>query len=219
MNMHILQPLICVLILSSFICRVDTLQAQTLMIDSFDKKSTTASKKYPGYRGSQEGYDVYYESANVKLSLVHHNTPDTSDKALRIEFDLSSGFWLSVRKEFPSSLNLDGYQGVELNLCVTIATPNVRLRITLSDSTDDKKDGDEMWWFDCDPTLLNNKNTKWTKVPMPFDRFYPSYGIGSRHNDGKLNLKKIIAYEVNLISEAGKIEAGRICINSFRAYK
>jgi len=219
MNKSILQPLLGVLILSSCICQIGTLQAQTLMIDSFDKMSTTASKKYPRYRSSQQGYDVYYESAKVQLSLVRHNTPDTSDKTLRIEFDLPPANWLSVRKEFPSSLNLGDYEGVELYLCVTVASPSVLLRITLSDLTDDEKDGDEMWWFNCDTTLLNNKTKKWIKIRMPFTRFGLSYGVGTRQNDRTLNLKKIIAYEVNLISEAGKNASGRICINSFQAYR
>lgn len=126
---------------------------------------------------------------------------------------------MSVRREFQSPMNLENYKGLEVNLRVEVPAPDAFLRITLSDLTDDHKGGDEMWWFDCNKNLLKSKTPKWTQIRLPFNGFFRSSGEGTRHNDYKMNLKKIIAYEINLVSNAGKHVEGVILLDSLHAYK
>ena len=221
MKNYFLQLLLCLLSLSMCNWQTETLQAQTLMIDSFDKKSTSVSQKYPNYVSTQEGYDIYYESATVQLSRVPISSRNISDKALRLMFRLPPFNWLSVRREFQPPLNLEGYKGLELNLRIEAPSPNAFLRITILDLADEKRygDEDEMWWFDCDKKLLKSKTIKWIQIRIPFDGFELSYGIGTRQNDHEKNLNKIIAYEVNLISESRTSVNGIVLLDSLRAYK
>jgi hypothetical protein len=172
-----MKNLILLMVLFICTCQVDTLRAQTLMIDNFEKEPTNVGKKYPKYVGTQEGYDIYYEKADVRLSRVQVNPKDTNDKALRADFNLPPAFswgnWLSVRREFQSPMNLQSYKGLELKVKVDVPSPEAFLRIALSDLTDDNKGGDEMWWFDCDKNLLKTKTAKWNQIRLPFNRFFP----------------------------------------------
>ena len=77
---------------------------------------------------------------------------------------------------------------------------------------------DEMWWFDFKDDLLSKKHD-WTKVRAPFEDFYVSFGSGTRHNDRSMDLSKIVAFEINLISKAGEHPKGRIGVRAVRAYK
>ena len=190
-------------------------------VDSFDETTGSFDKRYPEYVENQEGFDVYYVSASVQLTRIVRNS--SNNKAIRIKFDLPPAFswgnWLSLRKGFREPLNLEGYQGLDLDLKVEKASPEAFLRITLSDLSDDEKKGDEMWWFDADLNLLQKTSTQWKTIRMPFDKFRVSSGEGTRHNDYQLNLGKIAAYEINLVSNAVKHPKGVILIDSFRTYK
>jgi len=56
-------------------------------------------------------------------------------------------------------------------------------------------------------------------IHIPFSDFYIYSGQGTRQNDHRLNLQKIIACEINLISEPGKKTKGVILLDSLRTYK
>lgn len=198
---------------------------QVKMIDSFDQK--TPKIEYLPYRGetviNQEGYGIYWDKADVQLSRV---TLREADKALRIQYDLPPfypwGNWLSIRKEFKSSLDLNGYTGLELDVNVEIPS-NALLRITLADVEKLKDAGkhgaDELFWLDFDPGVLGNGTKKWGTLRAPFKDFYLSYGDGVRHNDGQIDLSKIVAYEINIVSKSGEHPKGVILVNSLRAFK
>ena len=223
MKMHFVQMFLFSLILTLFFLKINTLQSQTLVVDNFSKKPIGKSKKHPNYVGTQDGYDIYYVKASLQLSLVPISPNNTSDKVMRLEFTLpphfSWGNWLSVRREFQSPLKLKVYKGLKLNLRVENASADAFLRITLSDLTDDVKKGDELWWFDCNRDLLKNKTQEWIQIYIPFDGFKVSRGAGTRNNDYKLNLNKIVAYEINLISESINSQNGIIYLDYLRAYK
>ncbi len=216
-----MKNLLCAIARSICFLQLNILPAQTL--DNFDKEPSNVGKKYPRFVGTQSGYDIYYENAAMQMSFVKISSRDSSNKALRMEFDLPPalywGNWASVRREFQPPMNLANYKGLLLNLRVDIPTPDVLLRITLADFTDDLKGGDELWWFDCDKNLLKSKTPQWIQVRIPFEGFSPAFGEGTRHNDGKKNLKKIIAYEISLISDSGAHPKGVILLDSLRAYK
>lgn len=218
-----MKHLLCTIALSICFLQINLLSAQTVTVDNFDKEPPNVGKKYPRYAGTQRGYDIYCEKAGIQLSFVKISPRDSSHKALRMAFDLPPalywGNWASVRREFQPPMNLATYKGLLLNLRVDVSTPDAVLRISLADLTDDMKGGDELWWFDCDKNLLNRKTPQWIQLRIPFADFSPAYGIGTRFNDGKKNLKKIIAYEISLISDSGKHSKGVILLDSLRAYK
>ncbi|HOY30367.1 MAG TPA: hypothetical protein PKW80_00670 [Bacteroidales bacterium] len=72
---------------------------------------------------------------------------------------------------------------------------------------------------DCDKKILADNNGEWIRIQIPFDDFELSYGQGSRYSDGALNLKNIAAYEINLVSDAGKNPKGMFLVDSLRTYK
>jgi len=218
-----MKNLLCTIAFSICFLQINLLPAQTLAVDNFDKEPPNVGKKYPKFVGTQSGYDLYWEKADMQLSFVKISSRDSSNKTLRMAFDLPPAFywgnWLSVRREFQPPMNLGNYKGLLLNLRVDVPSPDAFLRITLADLTDDMKGGDELWWFDCDKNLLKGKTSQWIQVRIPFDGFSPAFGEGTRRNDGKKNLKKIAAYEVSLISDSGKHPKGVILLDSLRAYK
>ena len=206
----------------------NTSKAQSLMIDDFEKEQST--RGYQPYMPGdvvleQEGYGIYHRGkANVRLSRVPVNKTD--DKALRIEFGLDpiSWYhrWVSIRRELTAPLDLREYDGLEFNLLVEVPS-NTTLRFTLSDVerlADAKKHGaDEMWWIDVDPDVLKNTKQEWRTIRAPFREFYLSEGFGTRHNNGKKDLSRIVAFEMNIISAGDQQKKGVILINSLRAYK
>jgi hypothetical protein len=218
----IFRQLQCVMILIMCIFQVRTLYSQTLMLDSFDSISTTQNEKFPRYVFTQEGYDIYYKNANVKLSRVII-CPQNGNKTLRISYQLppefSWGNWLTIRSQFKAPMDLTMYQGLELKLKVEIPSPDVILRITLADLGDNNNVRDELWWFDFASNLLGERTKKWISVRIPFSNGKLSYGEGARHNDSKLNLKKISAYEINFVSSSSEKVEGAILVDSLRAYK
>ena len=211
----------CVMVLFMAIFMGKLLFSQTLILDSFDIISTTESEKFPDYRFTQEGYDIYYKNANVKLSRVTI-CPRNGNKALRIAYQLppeySWGNWLTIRYQFKSPIDLTMYQGLELKIKVERPSPDVILRITLSDLVDNNIKKDELWWFDFASNLLGERTKKWTSIRIPFSKAKLSYGEGARHNDSKLNLKKISAYEINFISTSREKVQGTILVDSLLAY-
>ena len=221
MTNRTVQRSIILLVFSWCFLQIDTLQSQTLIVDNFNKEPVDVSKKYPSYVDTQGSYDIYYVEANLQLSRVSISENNTTDKVLRLEFTLpphfSWGNWLSIRREFQSPLKLEDYKGLKLNLRIEDPASDAFLRITLSDLTDDLKQGDEMWWFDCNRDLLKSKTSKWIQVYIPFDGFKVSHGAGTRHNDYKLDLGKIVAYEINLISESRNSQNGIIYLDYLRA--
>jgi len=56
------------------------------------------------------------------------------------------------------------------------------------------------------------------KYRAPFRFFNLSSGVGTRQNDGMMDLSKIIAYELNLVSKKNDHPKGVILVNSLRAY-
>jgi hypothetical protein len=198
--------------------------SKLLTIDNFD---TPSDQKYERFRSvdtvlSSLGYGIHYRKADAKLSLV---PVSEKDKALKIRYDLppffSWGNWLSIRKEFKTPKDLSEYDGLEFELKVEVPS-DAMLRITLADVENlkdvEKHGSDELFWYDFADDTLENRAQKWVKFRAPFKAFYRSYGEGVRHNDGELDTKKLVAYEINLVSEGGHPK-GAILINSLRAYK
>lgn len=203
--------------------RAEAQRPLTGIIDDFDEAPTFPGKKYPRHARTELGYDIYYERATVRLSHIDKSVDRPGDKALRVEYDLPPAFswgnWASVRREFASPKNLQEYKGLEFRLRVDVPSSEGSLRLTLADITEDSRGGDELWWFDIDKNALKSKTSKWAQIRISFARFFASYGEGTRHNDGKLNLKKIIGYEINFLSKPGKHAKGVIALDSLRAYK
>lgn len=170
---------------------------------------------------NEEGYGVYYDDAIVKLSR-----PANKNKIdfLQIQYDLPPlfdwGNWASVRREFESVSDMNACKGIELELRVVVPS-NAKLRITLSDVASpkdiNKRGLDELWWFDLDDKLLAQKKG-WIAVHAPFNKFYESYGAGTRQNDHRLDLSNIVAYEINLVSKGGFHPKGIISLKSVRTY-
>ena len=203
-----------------FIAGIDcSLQSQTLIIDNFNKEPVNFGKKYPSYVNTQEGYDIYYVDGNVQVSRVPIDSNNTKDKILRVNFTIPPQEWLSIKREFHSPINLSDYKGLIFNLLVDSPSPSTVLRVTISDLTNNKKQGDEMWWGDCDKKLLVDETAGWIQVKVPFNKFKISWGAGTRQNDYKLNLRKIISYEINLLSESANKQKGEIYLDYIRAYK
>lgn len=195
-----------------------------LHIDHFDAPSP--SRVYRSYHGETVkvwgGYGIYFEKAKVDLQHV----PATgAKKALSISYRLPPYFdwgnWLSVRREFERPLDLRNYKGLKLSVR-TESAENTRFRITLTDVKDDRDvsihGADELWWFDAPATLLT-PGTGVQTLYAPFDEFYLGYGAGMRWNDKKLDLSRIVAFEINLVSSGGTEGRGTVIVDCLRAYR
>jgi hypothetical protein len=53
----------------------------------------------------------------------------------------------------------------------------------------------------------------------PFRDFYLGYGAGVRIHDRKLDLSKIVAFEINLVSSGTDPGSGVVTVDCLRAYK
>lgn len=193
-------------------------QARGRIIDGFDTGGQVPRdrSRHQGYRFSALGYDVYYDKADVSLS---RSGAGDGDSALSIGYDLPPfhdwGNWISVRREFDQPLDLTGCTGLKMDLRV-MKPSGAKLRITLADI--DSAGRDELWWFDFDGGVLAAGGDSWRTVMLPFDGFSESYGEGTRHNDDKLDLSGIIAYEVNVVSPAGARTKGAVALNELATY-
>ena len=191
-----------------------------MVIDNYNRPAKPGTE-YTHFVGTMDGYDIYYVKADLALSRIPISPKDTLDMVLRLDFDLPPFFewgnWLSVRREFQDPLDLSRYKELILNVKVEVPVTDAFLRITLSDLTGDVNKGDEMWWFDCSRDLLKNTDQKWIEVHIPLDGLRISYGAGTRHNDYKLNLSRIVAYEIDIISESRVNQKGVILVDFLRA--
>ena len=195
--------------------------ARVFFLDSFTKSSAKPQVPPDAYKNSQAGFDLYYEKASIQLS-VKPAGQSTQAKILQVGYELppanSWGNWASIRKKFAPLVSLKGYKGIVLRIKVTEPSPGAILRITLSDLGNKGSDRDELWWYDCDPALLSKTTGTWQEIRIPFSQFYISYGVGSRHNGGILNLVRINAYEINLVSKAGVNAKGALMVKAIDAY-
>lgn len=192
---------------------------QNIFIDDFDKSPNDSYAWLHRPRYVSHGYGIYYANAGVKLSRV---AVSDADSALRIEYEIPPlydwGNWLSIRCEFDSVLNLQDFHGLKLDIKVEEPS-NGNLRVTLSDVVNINKRGvDELWWFDFKSEVLAGPIDQWQTLTLPFKNFYESYGAGTRHNDSKLDLSKIVAYEINIVSEGRTHIKGTIVVNSLVTY-
>jgi hypothetical protein len=195
-----------------------------LHIDHFDAPSPP--RPYRSYYGETvkawNGYGVYFVEAEVNLRYV---PLAATKKALAISYHLPPHFhwgnWLSVRRELGQLLDLRKYEGLALSVRTQTAE-NSRFRITLTDvrtSSDAKKHGaDEMWWFDA-PAGFLDPGVGTQTLYAPFRDFYLNFGEGARWNDGKLDLSRIVAFEINLVSDAGREGRGTVMVDCLRAYR
>jgi len=188
---------------------------QPIVIDDFDKDPKSFSPQFPNFRFRSLGYSIFFERATVELTRV---VMSDDDQALRIKYNLPSlhewGNWLSIRREFDSLMDLTGYSGFKLDIKVEIPS-DAKLRITLADAV--VVEGavrDELWWFDFEDNVLGSDTNQWRTLTIPFEKFYQSYGDGTRFNDGKLDLSKITAYEINIVSIKQAHPKGKVLVNS-----
>ncbi len=191
------------------------------VVDDFDGLGRV--REYKSFRGetvkSWEGYGIYFEEAEVDLRRI---PVAANDLALEVQFDLFNwGNWLSIRRELGVVVDLSGYDGLELEVQAE-QVQNAQLRITLSDveSQDDAQvhGADEMWWFEAPEEFLSQQG-KSVILKAPFDEFDLAEGAGTRYNDGRLDLSKIVAYEINLISTGRASGAGTLRLNSLQTYR
>ncbi|MBI3195300.1 MAG: CIA30 family protein [Ignavibacteriae bacterium] len=188
-------------------------------LDRFEKNPTADCSTKPDFQFKSLGYCIYYADAEAKLSRI---SVGKGDSAMRIEYDLpphfSWGNWLSIRRDFDSLVDLSGFTGLKLSVKIEVLS-KAHLRLTLSDVADSKKiDNDELWWFDFDASVLNDHSGKWKTLTLPFKKFTLSYGEGSRRNDGRLDISRIKAYEINFVLEGSAHVKGTIIVDYLRAY-
>ena len=216
-------PCLCVLALLVGGARAAA-QAPELTIDSFADPG--AAGPYRPYAQetvlTQEGYGIYFQRATVTVSRAE--LPDTT-KALRIQYAVPPYFawgnWVSIRKVFPTPLDVSQYSGLKLDL--KVLTPSqARLRLTLADVAtlaDAHTHGkDELWWFDVPPVVVSNAQQHWITLQAPCRAFYRAYGAGTRDNDAKLALAKIVAYELNVLSKGQEYPQGEFLVKALQAY-
>jgi hypothetical protein len=170
----------------------------------------------------QMGYCLYFDNAKAELSQVSW---EDGSQSLRIAYALPPahewGNWLSIRRETAALTDLSAHIGLSLRLRIEEPADTI-LRLTLADvmSAADAgvKGRDELWWCDREG-VLNSPPGEWQTVTCPFADFREASGEGTRHNDHSLDLARIVAYEINIISAAGAHPAGVIVVDSLVAYK
>jgi hypothetical protein len=161
-----------------------------------------------------ENYGIYFEQATAKITRADQSG------ALLFEYDVppaqSWGNWLSFRREFSQKVDLTGCTGLEVE--IRIERPSdARLRLTLCDVSSPADRSDEMWWFDFPRGTLSKTGDSFI-LRAPFSGFGISYGGGTRQNDGKLDLTRITAYEINVLSAPGEHPTGAFLLRAVRAY-
>ncbi|HEX3553490.1 MAG TPA: hypothetical protein VIA62_09705 [Thermoanaerobaculia bacterium] len=194
-------------------------------IDHFD--APLPLRLYQPFHGETvrnwEGYGIYFEKADVNLRRLPMGR---GKSALQISYNLpplfSWGNWFTIRREFESAIDLHEYAGLAIQVQAE-SVANTRFRLTLTDvatANDVAKHGaDEMWWYDAPPDFLATHWGESRTLYAPFAEFYRSYGEGARINDSKLDLSKIAAFEINLVSSGTNPGKGVIAVDCLRAYK
>lgn len=161
-----------------------------------------------------ENYGIFFEQATGKITRADQSG------ALLFEYDVppaqSWGNWLSFRREFSQKVDLTGCTGVEVEIR-NERPSDAQLRLTLCDVTSPADSSDEMWWFDFPRGSLSRTGEVLT-LRAPFRRFEISSGSGTRQNDGKLDLTRITAYEINVLSAPGERPNGAFVLQAIRAY-
>jgi hypothetical protein len=161
------------------------------------------------------GYCVYFENADVNLSYLPQNS------GLRIKWVLpilrSGGNWFSMRRQDGEILDLGSYSGLKAHLRVDVPAGAI-LRITMADVIGEEMRNDELWWCD-NKDILSEKSDQWQTVTCPFTDFYLASGVGTRQNDQKMDLTRIVAYEINIVSETPTLLEGDIVVNLLEAYR
>lgn len=168
------------------------------------------------------GYCLYYEEAQVDLSSV---LTDEDEKGVQISYSLSPVFdwgnWLSIRRETGTAMDLSSYSGLSLRF--RVETPAAAtLRITLADVGDptdlNVKGADELWW--CDLGRIESSVVgEWQSLECPLENFMLASGAGVRSNNLRLDLENIVAYELNIVSDAGITASGAIVVDSLTAFR
>ena len=195
------------------------LHSQTSFVfDDFDKETKASKIKQQSFINFFEGYGVYSNNAIVDLMRVPINPPyKINEKVLRIESTLAAGYgrdnWLSIRRDFDEPKDLRSFKGVKINIKV-VEPAEVQFRLTLIDLQGDRE---ELWWHNFPRALLKSKK-EWATFCLPFDTFILSHGVGTRHNNFKIDLEKISGYEINLISTSDNAESCVILVNDILTY-
>jgi hypothetical protein len=169
---------------------------------------------------SWEDYGIYSDQAEASLKRV---AVGGKHSALEIHFEIpplsARANWLSIRKEFDSIADLSSYEGLELKI-ESAQAKNTLLRLTLCDVDEQESfrlhGADEMWWFDMPKSIFDQR--KLITAKAPFKNFEPAYGEGARRRDGRLDLSKIVAYEINLMTSGTASGNGLLRLYSIRAY-
>lgn len=192
---------------------------QQIVLDNFDRDPIVKPHKTFTLHQTSHGYGVYYDKATLELSKV---AVSKSDSALQIEYTLPVvhdwGNWLSIRCELDPIVNLKKFTGLKLKLKV-VNPSNAMLRVTIADVENAKnREEDELWWYDLSDDVLSQKEGQWQTLTIPFKKFFISYGAGTRQNDGKLDLSKIVAYEFNILTKGSVSAKGSIIVNSLTTY-
>lgn len=217
----LITPCLVLFIISATVCSGQQGQGvNSITVDSFNSSPASLFTNLHNPQYVSEGYGIYFANARLVLSRINIKE---SDNALQIEYNIPEyydwGNWSSVRCELDPVLNLSDYQRLKLNIKV-LEPSNAILRISICDVANiNQRGNDELWWFDFKSNVLSNKSDKWQTLILPFKDFYESYGAGTRHNDSRLDLTKIVAYEINIISKAETHPKGKFLLDLLITYK
>lgn len=167
-------------------------------------------KEYKSFRIenciSKDGYGIYYDKAEVQMNW---EKDENMNKVMKIKYKIPYlkkwGNWFSIVREFDSVKNFENHSGIRL-VFKNQSSSSVKIRLTIRDllSNKRKEQKDEMWWMDNFENYIIDDSEDWITIHAPFNKFYLSKGMGTRQNDKKLNLSRISAYEISLISTSTK---------------
>jgi len=159
---------------------------------------------------TQNGFGIYAGDRNFIINVA--NGPIQSSE-IDIKYQhgssvgvgyckciVSFGTWFSARRQFALPQNLCGYTGITLDVSANITSPHPEgmMRVTIADvgcgNNDAGMGSDELWWYTFPQ---EDVGTDWKTFRIPFTAFNISAGRGTRQNDGVLDPKCIIAFEIN----------------------
>jgi len=183
---------------------------------------------YRGGLEDFNGFGIYHEGVNCTTTKVDSIIGVSFDFCgCPHSPHQGGGGWISVRRAFLDIQNFGDYKGIEMEYCILYLNKGeeapVSFHLTICDIgknsdgdkktlTDWKNKGyDYMWWskditLDITKDRINHDKNgykfngqKWRTVKFPFYSFTapPDYD-GTRRRDGKLDLWRVTAYEVNL---------------------
>jgi hypothetical protein len=131
----------------------------------------------------------------------------------------SWGNWVSIRREFLTTQNMAGCEGVRVRIKVIEPSFSALFRFTLADvvSFEDYEEygtNDELWWSDHENVLTAESD--WVAIEIPFDDFYLSNGDNLRYNNREFDRDKIIAFELTIVTSVA--DEGHFLINNIEVY-